>query len=80
MELWTNGWMDKRTQDLIPRCPRRTFQAGGINDMFVKYKCPQLQLWQIGYFKVTRSLTLMYFERDLRAYVTSYMYTYIFVG
>ena len=32
-ELRTNGWTDGRTDDPITRCPRRTFQAGGIKSI-----------------------------------------------
>ena len=36
-ELWTDGQTDRqtdgRTDDPITRCPRRTFQAGGIKIM-----------------------------------------------
>ena len=32
-ELWTDRQMDKQTDDPITRCPRWTFQAGGIKNV-----------------------------------------------
>ena len=36
-DLRTDGQTDGRTDDPITRCPRRTFQAGGIKSMILNF-------------------------------------------
>ena len=40
----TNGQMDGQTDDPNTRCPRRTFQAGGIKIQIISLKCTKIKV------------------------------------
>ena len=56
----TNGWMDRQTDDPNTRCPRQTFQAGGIKIMAwcgkLVIRNAHVDLWD-PYLFLFRSLT-----------------------